>query len=517
MKNKESSYIDVCFLVASSAKKSYQELSETYSAIESPTWSLLLAQSCRSIGFKVSIIDANAENLSNEQILKRINKLNPRIICLIVYGQNVNAGTANMRGATDITNFLKKNQISCPIAFIGSHVQALPIDTLKKENNIDIVFTNEGVYALRNLLKLNRFSFDALKNIKGIAYRQSDEIKMNLPEKVVPTERMDIDLPGYAWDLLPYKNTPMDLYRSPMWHAEYDFEKRSPYASLQTSLGCVFKCDFCMINLINRNDNEEIGVAGKYSNMRFWSPEFIIKEFDKLIAMGVKTIRIVDEMFLLNPKYYVPLCEKLSTRNKDDKLRMWSYSRIDTVKRPEILKLVRKAGIKWLCLGIESGDKSVRLEVAKGKFEDVDVKEVIKKVHEADINVMGNYIFGLPGDTKETMKKTFDLSVELCTAGWNTYAAMALPGSQLYKNAVEKNYILPDSYEGFSFHSYETQPLPTEALKPEEILEYRDKSFNNYHTHKPFLDKIKKKFGKKAIDNIKNMTKINLKRKILNH
>ena len=300
-----------------------------------------------------------------------------------------------------------------------------------------------------------------------------------------------------------------------MWHAEYDFEKRSPYASLQTSLGCVFKCDFCMINLINRNDTEEIGVAGNYSSMRFWSPDFIIKEFDKLIAMGVRTIRIVDEMFLLNPKYYVPLCEKLAKRNKDDELRMWSYSRIDTVKRPEILKLVRKAGIKWLCLGIESGDKAVRLEVAKGKFEDVDVKDVVKKVHEADINTMANYIFGLPGDTIETMKKTFDLSLELCTAGWNTYAAMALPGSQLYKNAVGKNYKLPNSYDGYSFHSYNTQPLPTETLKPEEILEYRDKSFNNYHTHKPFLDKIKNKFGQKAVDNIKNMTKIKLKRKIL--
>ena len=69
---------------------------------------------------------------------------------------------------------------------------------------------------------------------------------------------MDIDLPGYAWDLLPYNKNPLDMYRSPMWHAEYDFKKRSPYASLQTSLGCVFKCDFCMINLINRNDTEEI-------------------------------------------------------------------------------------------------------------------------------------------------------------------------------------------------------------------------------------------------------------------
>mgnify|MGYP003311718287 FL=1 len=133
------------------------------------------------------------------------------------------------------------------------------------------------------------------------------------------------------------------------------------------------------------------------------------------------------------------------------------------------------------------------------------------------INVMANYIFGLQGDTRETMKKTFDLSLELCTTGWNTYAAMALPGSQLYKNAVEKNYKLPNSYEGYSFHSYETQPLPTEKLKPEEILKYRDKSFNNYHTYKPFLNKIEKKFGKKAIENIKEMTKINLKRKILGH
>jgi len=507
--------MDICFLIASSAKKSYQVLSETYAAIEPPTWALLLAQSCRSKGFKVCILDANAENLSNEEILEKIANLSPRILCLVVYGQNVNAGTANMRGATDITNFLKENKISCPIAFIGSHVQALPLETLKKEKNIDIAFTNEGVYALWNLLKLDKISSDKLKNIKGIVYRDSDKVKINLPEQVVPTERMDIDLPGYAWDLLPYKNKPLDMYRSPMWHAEYDFEKRSPYASLQTSLGCVFKCDFCMINLINRNDSEEIGVAGKYSNMRFWSTDFIIKEFDKLIEMGVRTIRIVDEMFLLNPKYYVPLCEKLAKRNKDDKLRMWSYSRIDTVKRPEILKLVRKAGIKWLCLGIESGNKSVRLEVAKGKFDDVDVREVIKKVHEADINVMANYIFGLPGDTHETIKQTFDLSLELCTAGWNTYAAMALPGSQLYKNALEKKYKLPENYEGYSFHSYETQPLPTETLKPEEILDYRDKSFKKYHLYKPFLNKMEQKFGKKASENIKDMTKLELKRKIL--
>jgi radical SAM superfamily enzyme YgiQ (UPF0313 family) len=248
--------------------------------------------------------------------------------------------------------------------------------------------------------------------------------------------------------------------------------------------------------------------------MRFWSTNFIIKEFDKLISMGVKTIRIVDEMFLLNPKYYIPLCEKLAERNKNDSLRIWSYSRIDTVKKSEILKLVRKAGIKWLALGIESSEKSIRIEVDKGKFEDVDVKKVIERVHEADINVMANYIYGLPGDTKETIAKTLKLSLELCTAGWNTYGAMALPGSLLYKNAIENKIKLPDSYEGYSFHSYETLPLPTEKLSAKEVITLRDDAFNKYHNYKPFLKLIEKKFGKKAADNIVEMTKIKLKRKI---
>jgi len=510
----KKNFLDCCFIVCGNSKKTYQELSKTYSAIEPPTWALLLAQSTRSFGFKVNIIDANAENLSEKDIFNRIKDLSPKLICFVAYGQNVNAGTVNMTGVIHIASHLKDKKINIPMSIIGSHVQALPIETLKKEKMIDFVFTNEAVYSLRNILKLDSFNSKNLSQIKGIAYRDGNDVKMTSAERVVPTEKMDIDLPGYAWDLLPFNKKPLDLYRAPMWHAEYDFEKRTPYASLQTSLGCMFHCNFCMINILNRDDDEQVGVASNYSQMRFWSTDFIIKEFDKLISMGVKTIRIVDEMFLLNPKYYVPLCKKLAERNKDDSLRIWSYSRIDTVKRPEILELVRKAGIKWLALGIESGDKSIRLEVAKGKFEDVDVKKVIERVHKADINVMANYIFGLPGDTKETINKTFQLSLELCTAGWNTYGAMALPGSQLYKDALNKGVKLPESYEGYSFHSFETLPLPTESLSAKEVITLRDEAFTNYHTHKPFLKLIENKFGKIAADNILQMTKIKLKRKI---
>jgi radical SAM superfamily enzyme YgiQ (UPF0313 family) len=270
-----------------------------------------------------------------------------------------------------------------------------------------------------------------------------------------------------------------------------------------------------MINILNRNDNAEIGVAGNYSNMRFWSPEFIIKEFDKLVEMGVETIRIVDEMFLLNKKYYVPLCNMLKERGYGKKVRMWAYSRVDTVTNPEVLELVRSAGIKWLCLGIESSEKKVRLEVSKGKFEDVDIVKVVKQVEEAGIEVLANYIFGLPGEDLESMQKTLDLALELNTAGWNAYPAIALPGSQLYKDSYDNGYELPKSYDQFGFLAKKTLPMFNKNLTRSQILEFRDQAFVKYHSNDKFLSMIEFKFGSNAKDNILNSLKINLVREEL--
>ena len=508
--------IDILFINPNSAAHIYQGLSNKHSAIETPTWSLLLAESCRSKGAKVKILDCLAENLNLEITYNKILEFNPLLICFVVYGQNVNSGTTNMVGAVELANYLKSKNIKMPISFIGSYVQALPKKALKDEKSIDFVFINEGVYALHEILKIKKFDDENLRKIPGIFFRNKNkQIEFTRPIHVVPTEHMDRDLPGYAWDLLPFKDKPLDLYRAPLWHAEYKEEFRSPYAAIQTSLGCQFKCNFCMINILNKNDDEEVGIATKYNKMRFWSPDFIIKEFDKLISIGVKTIKITDEMFLLNPKYYLPLCELLEQRNINDDLKMWAYSRIDTVRRSEVLNKVRKAGIKWLALGIESGSKKIRLEVSKGKFEDVDVKKVVKQIEEADINVLANYIYGLPGDTTESINQTFELSLDLNTLGWNTYAAMALPGSQLYKNSIENNVELPQKYSEYSFHSYDTKPQETDTLKAWEILKLRDDHFHEYFSNPKFKEKIREKFGNSAEKNIDEMLKIKLKRKII--
>src|SRR2546423_2828487 len=104
----KSRQLDVLFVSPDSSAQAYQELSKDFSAIEPPTWALLLAQSCRAKGFGVGILDCAAERLAESQAATRIAEANPRLVCFVIYGQNPNSGTTSMIGATSLARRLKE-------------------------------------------------------------------------------------------------------------------------------------------------------------------------------------------------------------------------------------------------------------------------------------------------------------------------------------------------------------------------------------------------------------------------
>jgi radical SAM superfamily enzyme YgiQ (UPF0313 family) len=511
----QAAALDVVFIHPDSSAQAYQGLAATFSAIEPPTWALLLAQSCRAQGFSVAILDCDAERLSLEQAAARVRELKARLVVFVVYGQNPNSGTTSMIGATRLAEALKAELgEGTPIAFVGSHTSALPREVLALPC-VDIVLLNEGVYALHNLLR-GKLGSD-LAQVAGIGYKKRvghapPLLWINPPQAVVPQERMDIDLPGYAWDLLPYRERPLDLYRAHFWHAGFDHTRRTPFAAIYTSLGCNFGCDFCMINIVNRNDNGDEIHAAHSRGMRFWSPGFIAAELEKLARLGCRTVRISDEMFFLNRRYYEPLLNDVVARDLD--LRMWAYARVDTV-RPGALELFRRAGIGWLALGIEAGSQQVRKEVSKGSFQDVNIREVCSTVRDAGIKVISNYIFGFPDDTLQTMQQTLDLALELNTEMANMYPCQALPGSPMYRDAVRRGVALPDSYAGYAFLSYECQPVATKHLSAAEVLRFRDQAWQRYFTHAPYLELVERQFGAAQRANVQEMARIPLKRRLL--
>ena len=131
------------------------------------------------------------------------------------------------------------------------------------------------------------------------------------------------------------------------------------------------------------------------------------------------------------------------------------------------------------------------------------------------INVGGNYIFGLPYDTMESMQATLDFALENPTEMANFYSAMAYPGSPLYNQAKIFNLDLPKSYAGYSQHSYETLNLSNNQLSAAQILQFRDSAWNTYHSSDKYRDLMKTKFGQNALDELNETRKIKLKRKIL--
>jgi radical SAM superfamily enzyme YgiQ (UPF0313 family) len=501
--------LDVLFVTADSGLIAYQQLSRTFSAIEPPTWALLLAESCRSKGFGVGILDCSAEQLSPAEAVRRIDDADARLVCFVVYGQNPNSGTTNMGGAIDLAAAFKHANPAVPTCFVGSHTSALPLEVLASPA-VDFVLLNEGVYALHSLLATDLRT--DLASVRGIGFKEDGRPRLNAPERIVPQELMDRDLPGYAWDLLPCREKPLDLYRAHFWHANFDHDLRTPFAAIYTSLGCRFKCDFCMINIVNRTSNDAGVSAAASPIMRFWSPGFMLRQFEILAGMGVSTVRLSDEMFFLDKRFFEPLLEGLVER--DLGFRMWAYSRIDTV-RPKFLELFRKAGIDWLALGVEAANQQIRREVSKGTFEEVNIREVARSIRGADINVIANYIFGFPDDTLDTMQQTLDLALDLNTEMANMYPCQALPGSPLHVEAKRAGWALPTDYAGYGFLSYDSQPLPTKHVSAAEVLRFRDRAWQIYFTNPEYLALVERRFGAQQRQNVEEMARIPLKRRLL--
>lgn len=489
-----SSDLDLLLINPGGRAQIYQELGEELTAVEPPLWCRLIAGFVRDRGYSVEVIDSEAEGWGPEQVASEAARRNPRLIGMIVFGHQPSASTQQMAAAGPACRVLKDKLPSTPIIIVGGHVAALPERTLREEA-VDFACNSEGPLTILELLNsLSQPAPHELESVPGLVWRDHETIRSNPAPALI--KDLDKDLHGNAWDLLP-----MEKYRAHNWQCFGDLGARKPYASIYTSLGCPYKCSFCCINA-------PFGT----NRYRMRNPKSVAEEIDLLHnKYGVKTIKIIDEMFVLNERHVLTLCDELIARNYG--LNIWAYARVDTVK-PHMLDKLRKAGIRWLALGIESGSEHVR-DGAEKSFSQAEIIDVVREIQAADINVIGNFIFGLPDDDEKTMQQTLDLALELNCEFSNFYSAMAYPGSPLYQMALENSWELPNSWSGFSQHSYDCLPLPTEKVSAGTVLRFRDQAFDNYFRSKRYLDMVAQKFGWDTRRHVEGMAKHKLRRRLL--
>lgn len=483
---------DIVLINPGDRKQIYQGLGADLAAIEPPFWVAVLGAYLRQQGIGVAIIDANAENIAPDETASRAAALKPLLSCVVVYGSQPSASTQNMTVAGAICRALTGQKAGL-VAMAGLHPSALPERTIREEA-VDFVIEGEGPDALRVLMAELAGSQPDFAKVPGLWYRVGADIRSN-PRAALISD-LDNYLPIAAWDLLP-----MDVYRAHNWHCFDDIEHRSPYGAIYTSLGCPYNCVFCCINA-------PFGKPG----IRYRSPERVLDEITLLATTyGVKNLKIVDELFILKEDHYMAIVDGIIARGLD--LNIWVYARVDTVKTENLAKM-KQAGINWLALGIESANPDVR-DGADKRMQSRDIKAVVRSIQAADIRIIGNFIFGLPEDTMETMAETLQLATDLNCEFINIYCAMAYPGSKLYDIALAEGWQLPTAWHGFSQHSYDMLPLPTRTLTAAEVVKFRDDAFHTYFANPVYLDMVAEKFGAMVRDHLVEMSSSRLKRKLL--
>ncbi len=497
--------LDLVLINPGSRRQVYQTLGSELAAVENPVWAGLMASFCRQRGLSVAVIDAEAEELSSEDVAGRIEYLDPVLAAVVVYGHQPSASTQIMTAASQVINALKQLVPNQPVLLLGGHVAAVPERTLREEA-ADFVAAGEGLHTLVALIEALKTPFPDFSCVPGLWYRQETQA-CRTADRALVTD-LDRVMPGPAWDLLP-----MSRYRAHNWHCLGGLD-RQPYAAIYTTLGCPYHCSFCCIQAPFKSGERAAGLNASTNSYRYWGPDNVIAQIDLLVNRhGVKNLKIADEMFVLNRKHVLGICDRIIERGYD--LNIWAYSRIDTIKGgAELLDKLKAAGFNWLAFGIEAGAERVRADVDKG-FDQSAVYRVLDNVRQAGINVIGNYIFGLPEDDMGPMQATLDMAVDLNCEFANFYSAMDYPGSPLYSRAVRQGIPLPRQWTGYSQHARDCLPLPTKHVTAREVLAFRDKAFLKYYQNDRYLTMIERRFGLETLGHIKKMANHRLDRDLL--
>jgi radical SAM superfamily enzyme YgiQ (UPF0313 family) len=187
------------------------------------------------------------------------------------------------------------------------------------------------------------------------------------------------------WNIPAWEYFKMDKYRAHNWHC-FGGLKRELYGIVCSSYGCPYKCTFCCIN-------DFYGSGFKERDLKIVIPEigWLRKGY------GIKNIKFIDEMFLFKQSRIEEMCDRIIADGHND-LNIWAYAKIDII--PKFLPKLKKAGIRWLGIGIESGDEHIRRNILKGKFTNQQIKDTCKRIRDAGIYISGAFIFGFMDDTR---------------------------------------------------------------------------------------------------------------------
>ncbi len=412
-----------------------------------PTW---LAQPAALVpGSK--LIDAPPAGTTLDQVLDELRKGYELVI--------MHTSTPSFASDVKVAAALKEASPGIKIGFVGAKVAVDAEGSLKSGAPIDFVARNEFDFTILDVAQGK-----PLESIDGISYRNAaGEIVHNKDRAMI--ENMDN---------LPFVT---EIYKRDLKIEDYFIGYlKHPYISIYTGRGCKSHCTFCLWPQT---------VGGHRYRTR--SVEHVIAE----IAQAKKDFPQVREFFFDDDTFTDDLPRAEAIAKELGKMGvMWSCNAKANVPR-KTLEVLRANGLRLLLVGYESGNQQILYNIKKGMRIEV-AKKFTKDCHELGIQIHGTFIMGLPGETQETIEETIKFATEINPHTLQVSLAAPYPGTFLYNQAVENNWLDVDHAELIDENGVQMAPLHYPHLSHSEIFQAVETFYRRFYYRVPTIASIVK-------------------------
>jgi len=376
-----------------------------------PMWLAYATGVLEQEGFDVRLVDAPAQGKGVEEVSDFARDFRPAMAVL-------DTSTPSIYNDVKVAAKLKEILPHCTTVLVGPHVSALPEETLELDSSLDVIVRGEYDYTVRDLARAVEKGED-FEDVLGITFRRDGKILHTQDRPLID------DL-----DKIPFVSK---VYERDLNIRDYFYAIcQHPEVTIITGRGCPHRCTYCVY--------PQTFQGRRY---RARSPENVVEEFQYISETFtfVKEIFIEDDTFTVDRKRCREICQRLIEAK--NRISWTANARADVDF--ETLRLMKRAGCRLLCVGVESGNQQVLNNIKKG-ITLGQIRSFFRNAKKAGILVHGCFLVGNKGDNEKTLAETLDFAKELNPDTAQFFPLMIYPGTEAYQWAKQENCVLTEDF-----------------------------------------------------------------------
>jgi hopanoid biosynthesis associated radical SAM protein HpnJ len=342
---------------------------------------------------------------------------------------------------------MKDKKPSLKICFVGPQVQIKPAESLLASQDIDFVVRGEFDHAV-----VEYAQGKPLSEILSASYMKDGKVVHNPPRALLQTAELD-ELP-FATEVYQ-KNLTIEKYNVPFL--------LNPYVSFYTARGCPALCTFCLWPQT---------LSGHAWRVR--SVDSVAREFKQAHKMfpQAKEFFFDDDTFNIRKDRVLALCKEFKPVGFQWSCTARVHSDYET------LKAMADAGARLLIVGFESGDPQILKNIKKGATVEMG-RTFVQNCKKVGIHVHGDFIIGLPGETKQTIEKTIEYAKEIDCETIQVSMAHAYPGTELYDQGMREGFLASEAATDVNGHQLPHLEYP--GLSREYMVDAVNRFYDSYY------------------------------------